>query len=83
MHWASHDCLNSLHPCRHAASPTVTKARVNGAAAAGNKGTAITFIGPEEEQYSPDLVKALSESGAPIPQASVKQGLNGQGEAWF
>ena len=35
---------------------------------AGNKGTAITFIGPDEEQYSPDLIKALSESGAVIPQ---------------
>lgn len=38
---------------------------------AGNKGTAITFIAPDEEQYSPDLVKALSESSAPIPQVGV------------
>ncbi len=37
---------------------------------AGNKGTAITFIAPEEDQYAPDLVKALTDSGAPIPQAS-------------
>jgi hypothetical protein len=35
---------------------------------AGNKGTAITFISDDEERYAPDLVKALRESGAPIPQ---------------
>jgi ATP-dependent RNA helicase DDX46/PRP5 len=33
---------------------------------AGAKGTAVTFIGPDEEQYAPDLVKALTESGAPV-----------------
>lgn len=35
---------------------------------AGNKGTAITFISPEEDQYAGDLVKALKESKAPIPE---------------
>ena len=35
---------------------------------AGNKGTAITFIGPDEERYAPDLVKALKESSAVVPQ---------------
>jgi len=35
---------------------------------AGNKGTAITFIGPDEERYAPDLVKALKESSAAVPQ---------------
>ena len=35
---------------------------------AGNKGTAITFIAPEDDQYAPDLVKALKESKAPIPK---------------
>ena len=35
---------------------------------AGNKGTAITFIAPEDDRYAPDLVKALKESGAPVPQ---------------
>ena len=34
---------------------------------AGNKGTAITFISEEEDKYAPDLVKALTESGVPIP----------------
>jgi len=38
---------------------------------AGNKGTAITFINPEDEKYAPDLVKALQESKAPVPQVSL------------
>ncbi|PSC68276.1 DEAD-box ATP-dependent RNA helicase 42 isoform A [Micractinium conductrix] len=41
--------------------------RVGRTGRAGAKGTAITFIGPDEDQYAPDLVKALKESGAPIP----------------
>lgn len=35
---------------------------------AGVKGTAITFITPEQEKYAPDLVRALSESSRPIPK---------------
>ena len=35
---------------------------------AGNKGSAITFIGPDEDRFAPDLVKALRESGAPVPK---------------
>jgi len=35
---------------------------------AGNKGTAITFIAPDDDRYAPDLVKALKESAAPIPK---------------
>jgi len=35
---------------------------------AGAKGTAVTFIGPDEERFAPDLVKALKESGQPVPQ---------------
>ena len=35
---------------------------------AGNKGTAYTFICEEEEKYAPDLVKALTESNAAVPQ---------------
>lgn len=42
--------------------------RVGRTGRAGNKGTAITFIGPEEDQYAGDLVKALKESKAPIPE---------------
>ena len=41
--------------------------RVGRTGRAGNKGTAITFIAPDEERYAPDLVKALRESGAPVP----------------
>ena len=41
--------------------------RVGRTGRAGNKGTAITFIGPDEERYAPDLVKALRESGAVVP----------------
>lgn len=42
--------------------------RVGRTGRAGNKGTAITFIGPDEDKFAPDLVKALRDSGAPIPQ---------------
>lgn len=42
--------------------------RVGRTGRAGNKGTAITFIGPDEERYAPDLVKALKESSAAVPQ---------------
>ena len=34
---------------------------------AGAKGTAVTFIGPDEERFAPDLAKALKESGRPVP----------------
>ena len=44
--------------------------RVGRTGRAGKKGTAITFIGPDEERYAPDLVKALRESGAPVPAVS-------------
>eukprot|EP00955_Chlamydomonas_euryale_P053851 355627-Chlamydomonas_euryale.AAC.7 len=42
--------------------------RVGRTGRAGNKGTAITFIGLEEEQYAPDLVKAMKESGKAVPE---------------
>ncbi|KAG2501579.1 hypothetical protein HYH03_000084 [Edaphochlamys debaryana] len=42
--------------------------RVGRTGRAGASGTAITFIGPDEERYAPDLVKALRESGAGVPQ---------------
>ncbi|KAI8468169.1 MAG: P-loop containing nucleoside triphosphate hydrolase protein [Monoraphidium minutum] len=41
--------------------------RVGRTGRAGAKGTAVTFIGPDEERYAPDLVRALKESGALIP----------------
>lgn len=42
--------------------------RVGRTGRAGAKGTAITFIAPNEERYAPDLLKALRESGAPVPK---------------
>ena len=50
--------------CQRGVAPN----RVGRTGRAGNKGTAITFIAAEEEQYAPDLVKALRDSGAPIPE---------------
>ncbi len=41
---------------------------LHAAGRAGNKGTAITFIAPDEDQYAGDLVKALKESKATIPE---------------
>lgn len=42
--------------------------RVGRTGRAGNKGLAVTFIAPDEEQYAPDLVKALKESHQTIPE---------------
>mmetsp|Transcript_21980 Transcript_21980/g.61010 ORF Transcript_21980/g.61010 Transcript_21980/m.61010 type:complete len:663 (-) Transcript_21980:249-2237(-) len=41
--------------------------RVGRTGRAGAKGTAITFLGPEDEKYAPDVVKALTESKQEIP----------------
>jgi ATP-dependent RNA helicase DDX46/PRP5 len=41
--------------------------RVGRTGRAGNHGTAITFITPEEDQYSPDLVKALKNAKVDLP----------------
>ena len=35
---------------------------------AGAPGTAITFLSYEDEQYAPDLAKALQDSKKPVPQ---------------
>ncbi|GAA6062136.1 hypothetical protein JCM10212_003171 [Sporobolomyces blumeae] len=34
---------------------------------AGNKGTCVTFVTPEQDRYSLDILKALQASNAPIP----------------
>jgi ATP-dependent RNA helicase DDX46/PRP5 len=34
---------------------------------AGASGTAITFLSPHDDQYAPDLVKALRDSKATVP----------------
>lgn len=54
----NYDCPNHLEDYVH---------RVGRTGRAGNKGTAITFITPQEEQYAGDMVKALKQSKMPIP----------------
>jgi ATP-dependent RNA helicase DDX46/PRP5 len=39
---------------------------------AGNKGTARTFVTPEQDRYTVDIVKALRQSGTPIPEELQK-----------
>ena len=39
---------------------------------AGNKGTAVTFLTPEQDRFAAVLAKALSQSGQPIPDALEK-----------
>jgi ATP-dependent RNA helicase DDX46/PRP5 len=46
--------------------------RVGRTGRAGKKGTAWTFITPSEEQFSPDLVKALKDAGKEIPPALLE-----------
>ena len=41
--------------------------RVGRTGRAGNKGTAYTFISPDEEEYAPDLVKALENANQNVP----------------
>jgi ATP-dependent RNA helicase DDX46/PRP5 len=41
--------------------------RVGRTGRAGNKGTAVTFITPDEERFAPDLMKALTASKSPVP----------------
>ena len=35
---------------------------------AGNKGTCVTFITPEQDKYAIDVLKALQASNAPVPK---------------
>lgn len=42
--------------------------RVGRTGRAGKTGTAVTFISGGEDTYAPDLVKALQESGATVPE---------------
>ena len=59
----------SVIPCRLKPSDHAGSCHLScRAGRAGNKGTAITFIAPEDDKYAPDLVKALKESAAPIPK---------------
>ncbi len=54
----NYSCPNHLEDYVH---------RVGRTGRAGRSGTAYTFISPEEEMYSPNLVKALTQSGQDVP----------------
>lgn len=46
--------------------------RVGRTGRAGNKGTAYTFITPDESQYAADLIRALENSGNIVPECLKK-----------
>ena len=46
--------------------------RVGRTGRAGRKGTAVTFVTPDEERYAPGLVRALEQSGRPVPADLAK-----------
>ncbi|KAL4497332.1 hypothetical protein ABPG72_011267 [Tetrahymena utriculariae] len=48
--------------------------RIGRTGRAGNKGTAVTFIGPDEDKYSLDLIKALKRSDQKVPDELQKMG---------
>lgn len=66
--------MRSCAAAAAAADGDVACCRVGRTGRAGNKGTAITFISAEEEQYAPDLVKALKDSGSPVPDDLMVRG---------
>eukprot|EP01138_Halocafeteria_seosinensis_P009376 gb/GECG01009581.1/.p1 GENE.gb/GECG01009581.1/~~gb/GECG01009581.1/.p1 ORF type:complete len:1041 (+),score=200.89 gb/GECG01009581.1/:1-3123(+) len=59
----NYNCPNHLEDYVH---------RVGRTGRAGKKGTAYTFITPEEAQYAPDLVKALRENKQDVPEELQK-----------
>lgn len=54
----NYDCPNHMEDYVHRCGRT---------GRAGNKGTAYTFITPDQERYAADIVKALKNSNVPIP----------------
>jgi ATP-dependent RNA helicase DDX46/PRP5 len=50
--------------------------RIGRTGRAGNKGTAITFITPEEDQYASILMKALESSKAEVPEELIHLNQN-------
>jgi len=54
----NYECPNHMEDYVH---------RVGRTGRAGNKGTAITFITPEQERFSPDIVRALKTSSVEVP----------------
>ncbi|KAF9979975.1 pre-mRNA processing RNA-helicase [Mortierella antarctica] len=54
----NYECPNHMEDYVH---------RVGRTGRAGNKGTAYTFITPEQERFAPDIAKALTNSSTPVP----------------
>ena len=54
----NYECPNHMEDYVH---------RVGRTGRAGNKGTAITFITPEQERFAPDIVRALKTSSVDVP----------------
>eukprot|EP01132_Coremiostelium_polycephalum_P010951 gene10951-13415_t len=48
--------------------------RVGRTGRAGNKGTAYTFITPDEERYAPSIIKALEQSNTKVPDELARLG---------
>lgn len=59
----NYDCPNHMEDYVHRAGRT---------GRAGNKGTCITFITPEQDRYAGDLKKALEASSATVPDDLIK-----------
>ena len=59
----NYNCPNHLEDYVH---------RVGRTGRAGRKGTAYTFLGPSEEQYSPIMIKVLEKVGNPPPKSLIK-----------
>lgn len=59
----NYECPNHMEDYVH---------RVGRTGRAGHKGTAITFITPAQDKYAGDLVKALKNSNAPVPEELKK-----------
>ncbi|EPS42824.1 hypothetical protein H072_3211 [Dactylellina haptotyla CBS 200.50] len=55
----NYDCPNHMEDYVH---------RVGRTGRAGNKGTAVTFIAPDQERYAHDIAKALKLSGQEVPE---------------
>ncbi|KAF3904319.1 hypothetical protein AA313_de0201101 [Arthrobotrys entomopaga] len=59
----NYDCPNHMEDYVH---------RVGRTGRAGNKGTAVTFITPDQERYAHDIAKALKLSGQEVPEEVQK-----------
>lgn len=59
----NYDCPNHMEDYVH---------RVGRTGRAGNKGTAVTFITPDQERYAHDIAKALKLSGQDVPEEVQK-----------